>query len=373
MVTLGGGDVASIAHLGPEVAAAFGINLSTDTITRREAMTVPSVRRARNLIAGTIGTLPLVGVRTLPSGDEQVVDRPLLRQPDPNTTPQFVLTWTIDDLLFHGVAWWQVMARDFSGFPIAARRIPRERLNVNIADGVIRVDGRIVPNADMIRFDGPDEGILRTSARELWTCVVLSQAARRFAKTPMPTGIFTPVEGAPELTPAKVAEILAEWEAARERGSTGYVNRALNWREVTFDPDKLQLTESRAFMAAEVARIFNLPPRYVNAPSGDSLTYSTVEADRRELLDLSLAPYVTAIDQRLSLDDLTPRGQLVRIDTLKLLRGDTKTALETAEIADRLGVAGKREIRNDFLGRPGEIPADATPSPSPSPTPGGTA
>lgn len=364
-VHLGGGDVAQVAHLGPAVAAAFGINLSSDYVSRRDAMTIPSVRRGRGIIAGTIGTLPLQGVRVDSSGAETAIERALLRQPDPDATRQFVLTWTVDDLLFHGIAWWRVTARDFQGFPTSAKWVPHGRVVPDFVNGTVRMDGVEVPNSDVIRFDGPDEGLLRTSGRMLRTCILLEEAVRRFARLDIPLGVFTPQPGAPELSPTQIGELLDEWEAARADRTTGYVNQSLKWDPVQFNAEQLQLADQLAFMDAAVARALNLPARYVGAKSGDSMTYSTVEADRRELLDLSLAPYVTAIDQRLSMDDVTPRGQLARVDTLPLLRGDMLNALKAGQIAMELGVMSDREVRNDLVGRAGEPPA-RPPAPQPA-------
>lgn len=369
MVTLGGGDVAQIAHLGTAVAAAFGINLTTDYVTRREAMTIPAVRRGRQIVAGTIGTLALQGVRLAPDGGETVLDRALLRQPDPNATRQFTLTWTVDDLLFNGVSWWRITAKDFYGFPVSAWRVPRERVAIDFAEGVVRIDGVVVPDSELIRFDGPDEGILNTSGRTLRTCILLEEAARRFARLDIPLGIFTPADGAPEMDAKKVKALLDEWEAVRKDRTTGYVNKSLKYEPVQFNAQQVELSATRSFQDAECARLFNLPPRYVGASSGDSMTYSTVESDRRELLDLSLAPYVSAINQRLSMDDVTPRGQLVRVDTLPLLRGDTKTAMETAKAGLDAGLIDEREARNDFVGRPGDPPAPRLVPPALPPVP----
>jgi hypothetical protein len=42
------------------------------------------------------------------------------------------------------------------------------------------------------------------------------------------------------------------------------------------------------------------------------MTYSNVTAERRSLIDLSLRPLMTCITQRLSDNDITPRGSIVK-------------------------------------------------------------
>jgi hypothetical protein len=44
------------------------------------------------------------------------------------------------------------------------------------------------------------------------------------------------------------------------------------------------------------------------------MTYANVQDERKQFLTLSLQPFVTAIQDRLSMDDITPRGHLVKFD-----------------------------------------------------------
>ena len=59
----------ALRRLDPVAAHAFGIGDGTgESVDRATAMRVPAVRRGRNLIAGTIGGLPLVCTRTTTDG-----------------------------------------------------------------------------------------------------------------------------------------------------------------------------------------------------------------------------------------------------------------------------------------------------------------
>src|SRR5688500_5997419 len=75
-------------------------------IDRAKALSVPAVRRGRNMIC-SVSTLPLEAV----DADNRVQDHPLLRQLDPNVENVVTLAETLEDLLFEGVAWWRVTAR----------------------------------------------------------------------------------------------------------------------------------------------------------------------------------------------------------------------------------------------------------------------
>jgi phage portal protein BeeE len=114
----------------------------------------------------------------------------------------------------------------------------------------------------------------------------------------------------------------------------------------------MQLTEQRGFQAAEIGRLMNLPPVYVNAPSGDSLTYATTESNRRELADVSLAPYVAAINQRLSMPDVTPTGTTITLDLARFLRGDLAQVVDTAATAVGAGLMSVDEVRDQWFDLP---------------------
>jgi hypothetical protein len=377
----------STASLDPALAAAFGISTASDTVTRREAMGIPAVRRARQIIAGTIGTFEWQALR----GDDVVLDgttAALLAQPDPDCTPQFVYSWTVDDLIFHGISWWHVTDRDTRDYPAAVERVARERVLVQYEGDRYRayLDGREIPDRDLIRFDGPDEGVLNLPGTALRTALMLDSAVRRFARLDVPLGYLTPREGARELstepgsaglgTPeapddrSEVELLLDTWEDARQRRSTGYLNAATAYETVQLDARQIQLAEAKQEQTGDIARMFNLPPRYVAAPQASSMTYSTTEGDRRELYDLTLRQYVTAIAQRLSMGDVSPRGQRVAPDVLSWLHGDTLAVLQAGQIGIATGVLDAEEVRTRWLKLPAaSTPPKPPPSVPPSPMP----
>lgn len=364
------------ADLDPAAAAAFGVYLDADTITRREAMRVPAVRRGRAIIAGTIGAMSW---RVMRGADP--VERTLITQPNPDTTSQFIWTWVVDDLLFNGLSWLRVIDREADRFPRYVERITRDRvLVVDETDprtGArvqrVHVDGAHVPDRDLIRIDGPDEGVLTYGATTIRTCLLLEAAVRKFARLDVPLGYLTPAEGATELSTeagtagdgtdrSEVDALLDEWEAARAHRTTAFLNRAVTYSTVMFDAQRVQLSEARQHQATEVARLMNLPPRYVNAPQASGMTYSSTESDRRDLLDTTLQQYITAITQRLSMGDVTPRGNRVIPDVWSWLRGDTATVIKAGADAITAGIMDAAEVRTEWLGlSPRTTNGDLTP------------
>lgn len=347
----------------PRAAAAFGVDVSSDRVDRQLAMTIPAVRRGRQVICGTIGALELRAHRTQAgSVDDVTGDYRWLTQPDPNVSRHYLLTWTVDDLLWYGVAWWRVTSRAWTGYPASFERLTRDRVVVDQAAGVVRVDGIVVEDRDLVRFDGPDEGVLEYGGRTLRTCLMIEEAVRKFARLDVPLGVLEPVEGGRELSWApgsagdgtersEVDALLDGWQDARAYRTTAYLQN-VHYNAVQFSAEQLELSEVRQQQAAEVARLMNLAPRHVNAPNASTMTYATTESDRRDLLDTSLVGYVAALDQRLSMPDVTPAGTRVHLATGPLLRGDTLAALQADEIAVAIGALDPEEVRTGTLQLP---------------------
>jgi hypothetical protein len=90
-------------------------------ISRAEASSVPAVKRARDLICGTIGTLPIHAVNA--NGEQ--VDHALLQQPESplGLVRSVTLARTCDDLLFDASSLWLVLLRTREGFPQAVERV----------------------------------------------------------------------------------------------------------------------------------------------------------------------------------------------------------------------------------------------------------
>lgn len=319
------GDLMQIADMPASVAAAFGINASLTQVTRKDAMTLPVVKQGRTLIAGTVGTFPLVCRR-----GNDLVRRPLLEQPDPTTTRAWTITWTIDDLMFYGVAWWYVLEYDTQGYPQYATRVAGTRLRLDATAGRAWIDGVEIDPSRLKRFDGPDEGILVTGARALRTAIRLEDAANRYALMDIPSGVLKDTRPGASLTDAEVTTLLTRWRAAREKYGTGYLNGSLDYVATQFNAQQLQLTEARQHMATELARLMSLDAPAVNAPQASGMTYDNGVAERRARVDTAFRHYMAAISDRLSLPDVTPRGQLVTFDTSDYLRGDAADAIAAA-------------------------------------------
>lgn len=321
-----------------------------DVATRSQAMQVPAVARARNVLAGAIAELPLEA--RLPGGATLRNGPGWIKQPDPHTPRAVTLAWTVDDLLFEGVAYWQVLevyAED--GRPRAMQRVHPARVSPLIGeDGWtvrgLQLDGRTVPTRGvgrLVMFQALDEGLLVRAGRTILTALALERASRRYADEPLPASVLKN-KGA-NLPSPKVDELLERWRTARRDGSVGYLNADIDLERVGWSAGELQLVEARQHLAVELARHCNVPTWAIDADSGGSLTYSNTTEQRRSLVDYSLRPFLAAIEGRLAMADVTAAPVEPRLSLDEFLRGSPKDRAEVLEILTRADVLTPDEAR----------------------------
>jgi HK97 family phage portal protein len=344
---------------------AYFTPFNTFRVDRSSAMQVPAVARARNIIAGTIATLGLNTYNEITGA--KVEGRSILRQPDPAIPLAVTMAWTVEDILFHGRSFWQVLeVNPEDGRPIQARRIDPTRvtfttdLNTQEIVNGFYIEGGLMPMTgvgSLIMFSGIDEGILNRGGRTISTALKLEEAVQRMASEPNPTMVIK--NSGVDLPPEQVSSLLAQWKQARATRSTAYLSGPLDVTTFGYDAGQMQLTESRLNTAAEIARMCNIPAWYINAESA-SATYSNVSQERRSLVDFSLKPFMSCISERLSMNDVTPRGQVVRFDLDDYLRGNP---LEQIEVLGKMldyGLIDVDEAREEMDLAPRGNTANAT-------------
>jgi HK97 family phage portal protein len=316
--------------------------------SRHDAMTVPAVARARNLIAGTIASMPIDQFVLDQATQElrQVPPYPWVEQPQVDIPRMTTLAYTVDSLWFYGRGYWmvtEVYAED--GRPRRFRWVdPLDvTFDVDLDTGLVtRYYFRLsaTPRSgvgSLIVFTSIDEGLLVRAGQTIRTCIELEKAALDFARNPAPS--ITLKNTGMDLPSDQVQSLLDRWRESRRStgGAVAYLSAALEMDSVGFSPKDLAMVEAREFQVAEIARATGLPGVLLGA-SMSGMTYQNVQAERRGLVDLALQPYMSAIEQRLSMDDVTPRGTSLMFQPNDFLRA---TPIEEAQL---LSVLLDREV-----------------------------
>jgi len=321
--------------------------------TRQLAMSVPSVARARNIICGTIGSLPLTTFNRITG--EYVDPHRVINQPDPRVAGFVIYNWLAEDIWLYGVGYGQVLemySTTDGGRVRAWTRVSPERVTVdtdfrNTVIESYKVDGMAVPNSgvgSLIPFDGPDEGLLHRAGKTISAAVYLENAAVNYAKEPNPSMILK--SNGTNLTAERVSSLLSAWRTARQSRSTAFLNADVDLKEFGFDPKSLQLAEARQYVALELARACGIPAYFLSAET-TSMTYSNAVSERRSLVDFSLRPILKAIEERLSLPDFVPNPVMVRFSLDDFLRGNALERAQVYEILNRIGAMSVEQIQRE--------------------------
>jgi HK97 family phage portal protein len=314
-------------------------------LDRNLAMQVPAVARCRNLIAGVVSYLPLKLYKK--SNGEELGNPLWIEQPDYRQPRSVTISWTVDSLLFYNCAYWRVTelyADDLrpSRFEwVANNRVTFTTNKFGTEIEEYFVDGLRAPMTgigSLITFQGLNGGgVLQNAARTIQSALDLEKAASVAAQTPMPSG-YIKNTGA-DLPEQQVSGLLAQWKQSRLNRSTAYLTSTLSYETTGFSPKDMMYNESIQFLATQVARAMNVPAYMISADMNNSMTYQNIIDGRKEFVAYSLQPFICAIEDRLSMDDITPRGHVVKFAIEEsFLRADTMKRLEALEKMMALGL-----------------------------------
>ena len=341
------------AELAPNVNKAVAYSpwsfIDNYSVTREVAMQVPAVARARNVVCNTLGSIPL---ELYARDGRHMRKHSWMEQPDLNTPRSVTMAWTIDSLAFFGRAYWQVTntyAEDNrpSRFTwIDPRRVTFDTNSANTQIAQYYVDSAAVPMSgigSLVTFQALDEGVLARGGKTIATAHALETAAYNVSQDPVPMGILK--NSGFDLTEDQIISSLNAWKQARKTKSTAYLNNNLEYQVVAFDAKQMQLVEARSHIASEIARLMNVPAYVVGADQQANMTYSNAVDVRKDLVNNTLRGYISAIEDRLNMGDVTPSGSFVRFSLDDYLREDARTRMEITTALLTNGIIDINEAR----------------------------
>lgn len=291
----------------------FGIE--TMWITRAEALTIPAVFKARAVLLSVIADKVMYALRN----GERVDPQPAWLAWTPGQlSPWQRMANTVDDLIFYGWSLWE-RENGSRGEILSAVRIPFEFWKFDQAGRILVRDDageyQPVDPSTVILIPGPSAGLLEYATRTLRGAARLETSWANRAASPIPAIDLheTTMSG---ITTEEAQAVVNEWAAARQdpQGATAFTPYNIEARALgNISPDLF--IEGRNATRIDVANFFNLPAQLLDGSlSTASLTYSTQEGRRNDVLDYGIPYWVRPIESRLSQDDVLPRGQSVGFD-----------------------------------------------------------
>lgn len=290
---------------------------------------LPIVVTCRDLLANTIGQMPLVAYR---NGQPVPDQPPIVVRPDPSESRRDTMVRLVNQLTGPGYAWIIPTARYADGLAAAVRVV-----DAGDAAGIYDPRGQLVdviwegehydPSLDeacLVRYryrqaGAPaDCGPLGDCRRVVEYLAALWQMAGSFWEAGFPSIALSIAQPLNETQRKETkAALLA---AFSRRHEPAVIDRGGTLEPIGTNALESQLVESIGTANAEVARVFQIMPSLVNVMSQGALTYSTTEGELRKWLALGLGAFMNSIESCWS--DLLPNGQSVQFDSSVLLRTD---------------------------------------------------
>lgn len=318
----------------PEVKAAVGYNAGAGTIgnfyaytdgdARQRAQSIPTISRARDLIASVFATLPIEFYREQWNGKEmepvEIAPRSWGRRIDPGVTNNFIMSWTFDDLFHYGRAFWHVQSRTQDGFPASFTRLPAAMVTTMDQAGPVwfgpsnqvMFNGLPVDSRDLVQFLSPIQGLCYMSQRSINTAISLELSSERNARSAIPAGILRQKGGEP-LSATELSDMAHAFNEARMTNQTAALNEFLEYEPTNATPDKMLLVDSREFQAKELSRYANVPAYLLGIDVG-GYTYQNATQAKQDLYLFAAKAFITCWNETMSSDAILPRGTYVRLD-----------------------------------------------------------
>lgn len=172
-------------------------------------------------------------------------------------------------------------------------------------------------------------------------------AARFFANGTQLSGIIKTV--VPLANQDQADEIKRTW--AFKNGGTGngggiaVLDAETDFQPLTIPPDQLQFLESRRWQTMEIARIFGIPPHLVGDVEKTTSWGTGIEQQNTAFVAYTLAAWANRIEQRVTREVVTTRGQVAAFDFTSLLRGDMSERFTAYSTGIQWGFITRNEAR----------------------------
>lgn len=332
----------SVAVSAENFLAFFGVQSGNlPSITIDSALRVPAVAAAVTFLSGSMANLPLPAYRTRAGKTERIdggINSVLNEAPNDEWT-SFGWRRYFWQQVFTGGRGLSWIERDGSN---VVNIWPMDPSNTVVK----RVGGRKIyqfgsenyPAADVI--DVPF--MLKRDQLSVYSPIILGAKAIQLALAMNdyasgffagggvpPLALVGPMPAGPEAVKRAQGDIKRAIDAAKSANDAVFpIPLGYELKPVGFDPAKGQMTEARQFQIVEIARLYNLPPVFLQDLTHG--TFSNTEQQDLHLVKHVIAQHAKAFEEELNLKIFGRKsgGRYCEHNLDALMRGDFKSRIE---------------------------------------------
>jgi HK97 family phage portal protein len=333
------------------------------TVTYETALEVPAVWCAVNFIAGTIANLPLQVFRKTEKGRETADTDPLygILHDAPNdelTSFMWRKGMMVSVLLRgRGVSFIErnKAGRPMNIWPLDADKVTVERKAgkklYHYRDGdrpVTYMANEVIDLTFLLKPDGVCHVDPVSKLKgAVGLALALDDYARKFFANGgvPPLALYGPLPSAGAASRATANIDQAIRDANSERRNVLLMPSGHELKPVGVDPQKSQMEEARRFQIEEIARVFDIPPVFLQDLTHG--TFSNTEQQDLHFVKHTLTQWIKAWEQELNLKLFSARNRtkFVEFNLDGLLRGDFKTRMDGWATGIQNGIVKPKEAR----------------------------
>ena len=344
-------------------------------VTTDNALGVPAVWAAVNFLSGTMAGLPIGLFRRDGDNREKVSDDPLYRilhdVPNEEMSSFEWRKYTFEQVLTGGRGLTFIernaVGKVMNLWPLDPAKVTVKRENgrkfYDYRDGGVKryAANEVIDIPFMLRNDGIGHRGPIATARDT---IALAIAATQFGSKFFQNGGVPPfaVTGAFQSGQAmnRAGNDIAEAtkKAAKGRRMALVLPTGLEIKPLGADAEKSQLVETKKFLIEEIARVYSLPPTFLQDLSHG--TFANTEQQDLHFVKHTVKRWVEAFEQELNLKlfGRDKADMFVEMNMDGLLRGDFKTRMEGYATGVQNGILKPNEARQ-LENRPADPEGDS--------------
>lgn len=352
----------------------WGVSASGIAVNTTNALGVPSVSAAVNFLSGTMASLPLHAYRRSRKNGRERVRGPLaaiLQDAANEEMSSYAWRRSVFDAVFTGGRSVSFIEKTAGGDVLNIWPLDPASLEIKRADGRKTYTYRDGPRTVTYRADEvidiafmmePD-GVRHRGPIALHSDVIgMAIAATQYASKFFQNGGVPPFAVTGNFQSGAAMDRAADdldkavRKGAKEKRQALVLPTGLEIKPIGADPNKSQMVETHRFLVEQVARIYSLPPVFLQDLTHG--TFSNTEQQDLHFVKHTLLRWVDCFEQELNLKlfGRASQSMWVEMSVDGLLRGDFKTRMDGYATAIQHGVMQPNEARA-LENRPTDDPA----------------
>lgn len=183
------------------------------------------------------------------------------------------------------------------------------------------------------------------------TEIAIARASAQFAASYFANGTVSSgvLKFPKKLSPPTIARLREEWvQSHAGRGTSHaplFLEEGMDWQSISVDAEKSQLTETREFGIAQIARYFGVPLHKLQVAQSAQGYGTNIEQMGIEFVRDTLLPWCERYEQEIDFKLIADRSRReTHIDLSHLTMGDYKTRMEGHSIAKRAGILNQNDV-----------------------------